>query len=153
MEKHALGTDSPRRRRLPHVLPPWVSSDSRYSLTLCTAPRRRDQLCNPAVAGVLKESLGAYQDMGRLRLHVLVLMPDHLHLLATIPPTTNIQRTIVNWKRFVSRNVAVRWQQDFFEHRLRSDEHFGAKRQYLRQNPVRAGLVQDADEWPFLYEW
>jgi len=102
---------------------------------------------------MVRDSLEAYQELGRWRLHTLVLMPDHLHLLATIPPSTDAQRTVVQWKRYMSRVSDVRWQQDFFEHRLRAGEHFEAKREYLRQNPVRAGLVAAPDEWPFLFEW
>jgi putative transposase len=154
MDPHANTTTAEaRRRRLPHALPPWVCTDHCYLLTLCTLPRHRNQLCRPTVAAEVHDSLETYQALGRWQLHVLVLMPDHLHLLATIPPTTAIQRTVVNWKRFICRRHDVRWQQDFFEHRLRVGEHFDAKRECLRLNPARAGLVTDPDEWPFLYEW
>jgi putative transposase len=154
MDSHASPiTTASRRRRLPHAVPPWVCTDQCYLLTICTQPRLRNQLCLPPVAAQLKSSLDAYHGSALWRLHVLVLMPDHLHLLATIPPTTDIQRIVVNWKRFVSRQTRVRWQQGFFEHRLRALEHFEAKREYLRQNPVRARLAVSPEEWPFLYEW
>ncbi|AMY08077.1 Transposase [Luteitalea pratensis] len=133
-------------------MPPWISSDQCYLLTLCTFPRGENHLCVPAVAMLVTHSLETYQQLGRWRLHVLVLMPDHLHFLATIPPSMNIQRTIVDLKRFVACRSQVRWQQDFFEHRLRIGEHFEAKRAYLRQNPVRAGLVANPQDWQFLYE-
>jgi hypothetical protein len=45
----------------------------------------------------------------------------------------------------------VSWQRDFFEHRLRSHQHVDAKRAYLRQNPVRAGLVAHPDDWPYFW--
>ncbi len=153
MERQLTPKTTASRRRLPHAPPPWVSGDQCHLLTVCTVPRHRNQLCVPPTAALVQQSLRAYQEMGVWQLHVLVLMPDHLHLLATIPPTTRIQRTVVNWKRFVSRAAPVRWQQDFFEHRLRAEEHFTAKREYLRQNPVRAGLIADPHAWPFLYEW
>ncbi len=78
-------------------------------------------------------------------------MPDHVHLLVTVPPTTSIPRVISAWKRFIARTYGVRWQRDFFEHRMRHAEHVDAKREYLRQNPVRAGLVATAEEWPFFW--
>ena len=44
---------------------------------------------------------------------------------------------------------APHWQKDFFDHLLRSNESYSAKWEYVRQNPVRAGLVKDADDWEF----
>jgi hypothetical protein len=36
-----------------------------------------------------------------------------------------------------------------FHHRLRGDESYGQKWQYVRENPVRQGLVMQAEDWPF----
>ena len=41
------------------------------------------------------------------------------------------------------------WQRGFFDHVIRSSESYSQKWEYVRDNPVRAGLVQEADEWPF----
>ena len=41
------------------------------------------------------------------------------------------------------------WQRGFFDHVLRSDESYAQKWNYVRQNPVRAGLVANADDWPY----
>jgi len=41
------------------------------------------------------------------------------------------------------------WQPGFFDHVLRNDESYGQKWNYVRENPVRADLVTDADEWPY----
>jgi len=40
-----------------------------------------------------------------------------------------------------------------FDRLLRSDESLSAKWEYIRQNPVRAGLVADPDEWPYQYQF
>ena len=56
-----------RRRRLPHALPLWISTDQCYLLTLCTLPRGRNQLCVPAVGAQVTHSLEAYQQLGRWR--------------------------------------------------------------------------------------
>jgi hypothetical protein len=39
------------------------------------------------------------------------------------------------------------WQREFFDHVLRSAESYSEKWNYVRNNPVRAGLVSTADEW------
>jgi hypothetical protein len=41
------------------------------------------------------------------------------------------------------------WQEHFFDHMLRSSESYSQKWDYVRQNPVRAGLVASADERPW----
>jgi putative transposase len=41
------------------------------------------------------------------------------------------------------------WQRGFFDHVMRSAESYSQKWDYVRENPVRAGLVRDADEWPY----
>jgi hypothetical protein len=41
------------------------------------------------------------------------------------------------------------WQPGSFDRLLRSDESAEQKWQYIRQNPVRAGLVQEWSEWPY----
>lgn len=41
------------------------------------------------------------------------------------------------------------WQTDFWDTQLRHHERYEVKWEYVRQNPVRAGLVKQADEWPF----
>src|SRR5438128_2240547 len=127
--------------RLPHVVPPWVDGPALYFLTCCTVPREFNQLCRPAIADLLKASLEFHQEQHRWRLHGCVLMPDHLHLLVTVAAETNLPQLFTNWKRHAARSCAVRWQRDFFEHRLRRGEHFDAKLEYMRQNPVRAALV------------
>jgi hypothetical protein len=44
------------------------------------------------------------------------------------------------------------WQKGFFDHILRSKESYSGKWQYVRENPVRAGLVKSWEEWPYLGE-
>jgi putative transposase len=41
------------------------------------------------------------------------------------------------------------WQPEFFDHVLRSQESQDAKWRYIAENPVRAGLVMQAEEWPY----
>jgi hypothetical protein len=39
----------------------------------------------------------------------------------------------------------------FFDHRLRDDEQFNLKADYILHNPVRAGLVTKVEDWPYLW--
>jgi len=59
------------------------------------------------------------------------------------------------WKEWTSKRI-VRglklsgriWQEEFFDHVLRSVESYSQKWDYVKENPVRAGLVETSDEWP-----
>ena len=44
---------------------------------------------------------------------------------------------------------APHWQKGFFDHVLRSEESYEQKWRYVRENPVRAGLVYKAEDWPY----
>ena len=41
------------------------------------------------------------------------------------------------------------WQEEFFDHVLRSSESYSEKWNYVRNNPLRHGLIANADDWPW----
>jgi putative transposase len=60
------------------------------------------------------------------------------------------------WKSVSSRTLGRRlgldghvWQAEYFDRFLRSGESYSEKWEYVEQNPVRAGLVANAVDWPF----
>jgi len=90
--------------------------------------------------------------MGRWHLWLMVLMPDHIHFIATFDLQKGIRQTITAWKGYQTRFLGVSWQADFFEHRLRSTAAFDEKAHYVRMNPVRKGLVSHPNQWPFVID-
>jgi putative transposase len=139
------------RRALPHTWPPWVHDNAVYMLTVCCTPRYRNQLCRSDVFPDLRRCLQLHDDRGEWELVAAVAMPDHLHVLARVPAGAPLGRMVTALKRLTARRHGVAWQRDFFEHRLRSADHVEVKREYLRQNPVRAGLVESPEEWPYFW--
>ena len=93
----------PVRRALPHGTPPERRSASTYHLITCTRPRGRNQLCRDDVANLVRASLEFHDGRGAWRLHACVLMPDHVHLIATVPAETRLAHTVAYWKRYVAR--------------------------------------------------
>jgi len=80
-------------------------------------------------------------------------MPDHLHLFAT-PKDLGV--TFDHWitffkSRFSKTHSHSQWvrQTRAFHHRLRSGAEYSQKRQYVLENPVRAGLAREPREWPY----
>jgi putative transposase len=88
-----------------------------------------------------------------------VIMPDHLHLfVATDAEKIRLPAWMKSLKNTISKTLRLNgvapphWQKTFFDHLLRSDESYSEKWNYVRENPARAGLVRNAEDWPFLGE-
>jgi putative transposase len=117
-------------------------------LTVCTF-QRQIGLADPAVHEALVQTWNAADEW--LVGHYLV-MPDHIHLFCA-PQTHDfsIEQWITYWKRQFRRvcSSAPRFQSRGFHHRLRRDESYREKLDYVQNNPVRAGLVRTAEEWEF----
>jgi putative transposase len=109
-------------------------------------------LCDERVAQSIFESAAIYDRQQNWYLVLLLLMPDHLHALVSIGGETSLSKVIGNFKRTTGKFAEVQWQRNFFDHRLRGDEDPLGKSAYIRQNPVRAGLVASADDWPYVLD-
>ena len=80
-----------------------------------------------------------------------LLMPDHLHAIMAFPREPGMKTVISNWKKFVATKSGVKWQGDFFDHRLRDNNELQEKTSYILMNPVRKGLCQRAEDWIWIY--
>jgi putative transposase len=147
-------------RRLGRI---WIDSPI-YFITTCTN-NRRQVLARDEVAKVLidewREAYGRHGwAVGRY-----VIMPDHVHFFCR--PERDGERLsefVGFWKSYTSRKVSALgppqsspaattlWQREFFDHILRSDESYSQKWNYVRDNPVRAGLVCSAEAWKYAGE-
>ena len=81
-----------------------------------------------------------------------LIMPDHLHLLcAPYDLKFTIERWVAFWKDKLAktRPEAGEFQRGGFHHRLRDEESYSQKWQYIRENPLRAGLIERIDDWPY----
>jgi REP element-mobilizing transposase RayT len=88
-----------------------------------------------------------------------VIMPDHIHLFASFgPESISVSAWMKSLKNATSKTLknatfqAPHWQRGFFDHVLRSEESYEEKWLYVRENPVRAGLVAKAEDWPYAGE-
>ncbi len=84
-----------------------------------------------------------------------VIMPDHVHLFCA--PGDIATRPLANWVRYWKAAISkatesaagALWQTDFWDTQLRKNDRYAAKWEYVRNNPVRAGLVTKTEEWPY----
>jgi len=145
-------------------------------VTICTR-NRKAILANAEVHRALAE----YGEEGRERNIALgryVITPDHIHFLVR----GGLEFRVGMWVRGLKRVVAAAvtggrgslhgsktsppaardggsytgllnvWQRGFFDHVLRNAESYAQKWNYVRENPVRAGLVSKAEDWAFAGE-
>ncbi len=140
-----------RRKQLPHDVPLWVPDGEVFFITICCMPRGVNQLCNPTTAHIVFESVQFRQDRGDWYVHIVLLMPDHLHALVSFPRDRSMRTVIASWKEFLAKRASISWQRDFFDHRLR-DRNYIAKANYIRMNPVKKNLTTDPASWPFVWE-
>jgi len=134
-----------------HVSPEWVRYEADYFVTICGKRRNDNQFCCPSLGTILLDTIRFRHNKGIWFCHLAVLMPDHIHLLLGFRDIPRISLVIGDWKRWLAQSHNISWQENFFEHRLRREESLGDKAEYMLQNPVRAGLVDEAQDWP--YTW
>ena len=103
--------------------------------------RRRAEL-----ARMVADSLSHF-DGERYVLSDYVVMPNHVHLLAAFGDKEGMLRQCQSWKHYtagkINRALGRKgrfWQQDGFDHLVRSAEHFEHYRSYIAENPIRARL-------------
>ncbi|MGH8247122.1 MAG: REP-associated tyrosine transposase [Gammaproteobacteria bacterium] len=108
------------------------------------------------LAPLFLDMLFQYRGSGKFLLHEFVVMPTHIHLLLTAPPETTLERAMQFIKggfshragEEVGRNKEI-WQRGYVDHRIRDATDYVRHVEYIRQNPVRAGMVQSPELYPY----
>jgi len=118
-------------------------------LTVCT----KDRIPWLATPGIHQHLRAAWRSSEAWLVGFYVLMPDHLHLFcAPHDLAMSIEKWVTFWKREfrrLHRDPACLWQPNSFHHRLRRQENYTDKWNYVRENPVRKGLVKNLDDWSY----
>ncbi len=112
-------------------------------------------LRQPRIA-VIVENNWHYFDRNRYKLIAWVVMPNHVHVMIEILEGRPLDRVIHSWKSYTA-NEANRllkrkgkfWFPDYYDRYIRDERHFANAIRYIHQNPVKAGLVERAEDWPF----
>ena len=136
-----------RPPRIPMLLP--LDQTVTYFITICVAGRQ-PALNNPEVFGVILKFCDLDEQWQTL---AAVVMPDHMHAL--VRPLACRDAKVTQYsaglKRFVRRetNASWKWQEGVFDRLLRRNEFAESKWIYMRENPVRAGLVRRWEDWPY----
>ena len=116
------------------------------------------QMEKPALLFI--DVLRSYTLKGTFKVLEFVVMPDHFHVLVKLDGNTSIERAVQLIKGSFSfrrkRELGLKgevWQRGFSEVRVMDQESFFAHKEYIDQNPVKAGLAKSAEEYPYCSEY
>ena len=123
-----------------------------FFVTKCLEPRKK--VLEGTIARAICETLGYYAENDKIMLAAFVVMPDHWHALFAVLNGEPIKKKMHSMGSWIGRSVnnhlrkhGVKWQDGFYETRIRSSKQFSYVLHYIEQNPVRAGLTQQKENW------
>jgi REP element-mobilizing transposase RayT len=138
-------------RRLQEV---WVDAEI-YLINVCSH-RRQPVLASEPLAPELVAALRRAAETTGWRVGRYVIMPDHVHFFCWRgDDARSLSEFVGSWKSWTTHRAwelgheGRLWQREFFDHLLRDEESYAEKWEYVRQNPVRAGLCSAPEQWPY----
>jgi REP element-mobilizing transposase RayT len=110
-------------------------------------------LKRPELAGVVARSLRHF-DARRYHLGDFVVMPNHVHVLVCLLGDTELESLCYSWKKFTAAEINRAlgrkgrfWQEESFDHLVRSPEQFDHLRRYVADNPRKAGVSSGESQY------
>lgn len=99
-------------------------------------------------------------DAERYRLHAWVIMPNHVHVVATPLANWTLADITHSWKSFTAKKAntmlnrsGLFWAREYFDRVIRDEVHFANAVSYVQRNPVKAGLCGRPQDWRFSSAW
>jgi putative transposase len=137
-----------------HADPTHVKAGARTFFVTSSVWGKQSLLQSDRAAGLFLRVLYDYRAQNKFRLHDLVVMPDHFHVLLTVESGMTIERAV----QFIKGGFSYRagkvlgmkspiWQKGFSEVRISDAEAFLNVRDYIRNNPVGRHLVSNAVDY------
>jgi putative transposase len=107
------------------------------------------------MARLFVETLYGYRREHKLLIHAFVLMRDHFHLLLS-PLETTLPRAVqfikggfsYRAKKELGVNLEI-WERGYVDRRIRDANDYCRHIEYIEQNPVRARMAADVEDYPY----
>lgn len=156
MERGSSPAEKPARPKRKYIRLPridYANPASVFNLTV-DAEQRQRHFVNPQFNDEVVALLRGEAVRCGCPIRIYCLMPTHLHLLAQ-PGSRSLIDLVGAFKKKTADlaretcRIKKLWQRSFFDHRLRSYESELEQYEYIRMNPVRAGLVDHPADWPW----
>ena len=111
-------------------------------------------------ATLLIDVMRSYVAAGKFQIHDFVVMPNHVHLLTRVHGEITIEKAVQYIKGGFSFRlrkefgyVGEVWQRGFSELRVDDRQSFLRYRDYIAQNPVKAGLADSPEKFPYCFTY
>ena len=107
------------------------------------------------IARLVQDAL-LHFDGKRYRLLAWCIMPNHVHVMMQLLPGHQLSDILHSWKSFTAHKANKLldrsgdfWMPEYFDRFIRDERHLLATFQYIHENPVKAGLVANPEDWPW----
>jgi putative transposase len=131
------------------------TSSTTYFITAGTFCKK-NILQSERMAELFCQTMLRYRREGKFLLYAFVVMPNHVHLLVTVPEGLTLERIVQFIKGGFSHEAGKLmggrgpvWQNSFVDRRVRDLAEFEKYKSYIHQNPVRAGLVVAGNQFRY----
>jgi putative transposase len=119
---------------------------------------RQGLLMGEGIPEIIESSLQWLENDKFIQNIAYVIMPDHIHLLFKLGENNTLPHTMLRFGRHTGRQIAKKlgrqgavWQESYFDRAVRNDEELKKAFDYIMNNPIKAGYVEDASDWKWLY--
>ena len=126
-----------------------------YYITVC-AHKHREHFQRSEIAELMVATFFQCRDAGEFELHEYVVMPDHIHVLLSLRERQSLDRAVQAIKERFARVLREQgsflkdvWQPQYHFRRVSNSEELREGARYIRQNPVRKGLVAAAEQYSY----
>jgi len=133
----------------------WSQSENLYFITTSTF-NNEHILINETIAYIIFNSLDWLEENKRAELICCIIMPNHVHMVIQLGEKQTLSEYMNSFKGFTGKKInELRkkskpvWQEQYYDHCIRRDEDLNKIILYCYENPVRAGLVNQAEEYPY----
>ena len=143
---------------MPRGLVRYQQSQQSHFVTF-SCYRRLSLLDSPAMRNLVIRALEQTRRRFSFRVYGFAVMPEHVHLLVSEPDRALLANAIQSLKIAVARRSAADreldgeraplWYKRYYDRNVRSYSDFQEKLRYIHCNPVKGGLVDDAEDWPW----
>ena len=134
-----------------------VSIKGQPYLITSTIHEREDLLNDAQSSGIVAGALHWLHENNRIDLIAYVIMPDHIHFIATLKSGT-LPEIMHSLKSYTSKKINKTlkreggvWQEQYHDHAIRKEEDLKEVIHYCLNNPVRKKLVKSYQDYPYWY--
>jgi putative transposase len=133
-----------------------LKAESRCYFVITNSADRTPLFANPQAARIILNALLHLRSRGRLKAQAFVIMPDHLHFVASLGRKEELSRLMHSLKSYTAKEINKSlstkgkvWQRGYYSHGIRNERDMEEKIRYIALNPMRAGLSETAEDCRF----